>query len=107
MDLSSQLQISAVCSTHSIKAGWAPEPVWTLWMGQNIPPLPEIELQFLFRPTPILVTVLTELYPVLFKARMCSAQTESPLIYHSTKGLLFLKSRATICRFQISDILMT
>jgi hypothetical protein len=68
MELSSQLQISAVCSTHSIKVGWAPESVWMLWKGQSLPLLAEIELQFLGRPTPILVTILSELYPVLFKA---------------------------------------
>jgi len=70
--------------------------------------LTEIELQFLGRSTPSLVTILTELYTVLFKASKCSAQTEEcPFIYHRNWGFIFLKSLVSICRFQISDILMT
>jgi hypothetical protein len=50
--------------TIGYEAGWAPEPVWTLWRREKSLSLLETEPQFLGRPTSSVVTAST--HPLRF-----------------------------------------
>jgi hypothetical protein len=49
------------------EAGWNPESVWMDWRRDELLGLPGIEQSFLAHPSPILVTVVTELLLTLMR----------------------------------------
>jgi len=67
MEVSSQLEAlvafprGRALNTFGQEAGWAPEPIWTLWRRENWLLLPGIETQFVGRPVHLLANVLTEI----------------------------------------------
>jgi hypothetical protein len=52
---------------NAYEAGWAPEPVCTLWRRKNRMPLSSIEPQLLGRPAHSLVAIPTDLFWLLHK----------------------------------------